>query len=94
MVVRGRRTDWLIWGDSHAMVIIPAVDAYLKSIGESGKQVTHFATAPVLGFYNKRIGGLNENAIEYNSAVLAYVKRHRVRNVLIVGWWGVLPGFK
>ncbi len=63
----------LIWGDSHAMAILPAVDLACKKAGLSARAATTPATAPVLEwFLPSKYSILNENAPAFNAAVLEY----------------------
>jgi hypothetical protein len=68
----------LVWGDSHAQAIMPAVDLACKTAGIAAKAATAHATAPVLDWVShlesvNRLG-LNENAPAFNGAVLHYIK--------------------
>ncbi len=77
----------LVWGDSHAWAALPAVDAFLKERGLSGRAALHSLTAPLLGWYRVREFGLSRDAIPYNDAVFANVQSQRIPVVLLVASW-------
>jgi hypothetical protein len=77
----------LVWGDSHAMSALPAVDAFLKERGLGGRAALHSSTAPVLDWYMSAKYGLNENAIPFSAAVLDYARARRLTDVILIGYW-------
>jgi len=77
----------LVWGDSHAMAVLPAVDEMLKKYGLGGCAATHSSTAPILGWYKNSKYGLNEQAPEFNESVLAYVLSNKIEAVLLHATW-------
>lgn len=82
------RPKVLVWGDSHAMAALPAVDAFLKEAGISGRAATHSATAPVLGWQGKGDRGLGTESIAYNDAVFTYIQSKKIPEVILIGHWG------
>ena len=64
----------LVWGDSHAMSILPAVDLTCMEAGISARAATANATAPVVGWFKPSKHGLGGNALPFNAAVLDYIK--------------------
>lgn len=80
-----------VWGDSHAMAILPGMDAACKSLGLSGTGATRSSTAPVLDWFKIAPFGLNANAPAYNSEVLKYLRTssalQSIRVVVLVGRW-------
>lgn len=81
----------LVWGDSHAMAALPAVDAFLKENALSGCAATHSSTAPVLDWFMRTEWGVRD-AIAYNAAVMAYIRTQHIPNVLLVARWGSYVG--
>ncbi|MEO6739108.1 MAG: acyltransferase family protein [Chthoniobacteraceae bacterium] len=81
----------LLWGDSHAMAIAPAVDGLCRELGISGRAVVRMGTPPVLGYVKP--GGLAPSAepLTYTSEVLTYVQRHHVRDVILAAYWHSCP---
>ena len=83
----GGKRKLLVWGDSHAMSILPAVDEFLLEKQWEGRVATHMSTPPVLNWYNKSQYGLNADAPAFNEAVVNYIKREAVDYVLLHGRW-------
>lgn len=77
----------LVWGDSHAMAVLPAFDEFLRRKNLSGTAATHSTTAPILDWYLDSPAGLNKNAIPFNNAVLKYIKDQRISNVVLCSAW-------
>ncbi len=77
----------LLWGDSHAMAAAPAFDRILEKSGLRGLQATASATPPVLGAYWHNDFANKEAVTAFNSAVFEYVKRERISDVVLVGYW-------
>jgi peptidoglycan/LPS O-acetylase OafA/YrhL len=84
----------LVWGDSHAMAILPAVDLACKNAGIAARAATASATAPVLEWFRVSQHGLNENAPAFNAAVLDYIKSAASQGlshvILAASWEGNL----
>jgi hypothetical protein len=80
----------LVWGDSHAMAILPAVDLACKKAGIAARAATASSTAPVLEWFAVTRYGLNENAPGYHAAVLDYIKStvsQGLTHVILVANW-------
>ncbi len=77
----------LVWGDSHAMAVLPAVDIFLKEKGLVGRAATHSSTAPVLNWFVMSRFGLGVESVAYNNSVLSYIQEQKVSDVLLVGFW-------
>lgn len=80
----------LVWGDSHAKSILPAIDLLGREKNVAVRAATHASTAPVLGYYAARTRfGLNEDSIPFNAAVIEYVrsKRGQAYSVLLAARW-------
>lgn len=80
--------DLLVWGDSHAMAIMPAIDFLCKNHGIRGVAATHSSTAPLVGFKSTGRFALKEESIPFGDAIIEYIQTKGVRNVLLVGTWG------
>lgn len=77
----------LVWGDSHAMAALPALDAFLQERGLAGRAATHSATAPVLNWFLVSRFGLSEDSVAFNDAVLAYVRSQQTPTVILIANW-------
>lgn len=84
---RTARPTVLVWGDSHAMAALPAVDELLKERRLSGCAATHSSTAPVLDWYMQTRYGLNEDAPAFNDCVFAHISHHRIPIVILSAYW-------
>jgi hypothetical protein len=77
----------LVWGDSHAMALIPGIDAACKTRGVRGFQATYSATPPLLDFSVKTQYGLNERGPAFNRAAVDFAVANRVNIVFLSGRW-------
>ncbi|HNQ87833.1 MAG TPA: acyltransferase family protein [Verrucomicrobiota bacterium] len=83
-------SDLLVWGDSHAMAAMPAWDAWLRESGRRGVAVTRPSTPPLVNYYTPK--GLGREAVPFAEAVMEYIMRNRIPEVVLVGAWRVYPG--
>jgi len=81
-----QQIDLLVWGDSHAMAAMPALDFLCKKHSVRGVAATHSATAPLVGFASHFPSIKNDN-IAFNAAVVNFIHNKRVKNVVIVARW-------
>jgi peptidoglycan/LPS O-acetylase OafA/YrhL len=81
----------LLWGDSHAMAVAPALDDLCRRFSVRGVQATHPATAPLLGEFQvvHRTAGLN--APNFGQAIVDFVAKRHVRAVVIAASWSYYP---
>lgn len=78
----------LVWGDSHAMAAMPAFDVVLKEKVLTGRAVTHNSTAPVVDwYYPYPTPGLNKESIPFNDAVISYINKHSISDVVLCAKW-------
>jgi peptidoglycan/LPS O-acetylase OafA/YrhL len=77
----------LVWGDSHAQVLIPGIDAACKTHRTKGLQTTHSSTPPILNFVVKGAYGLNERTPEFSRAVVDYSVLQKVDLIILAGEW-------
>ena len=81
VMARGHRAESiLIWGDSHARVVSPAVKAMCQQIGVTGFRATRSETAPLLDWSDDDIR-------RHNSAVFRWIAEHRPTIVVLVARW-------
>ena len=83
------RPEVLIWGDSHAMAVLPVIDAIAKETGNAVVAATHAATPPVIGYFSRNQWGLNEESLPFNAAVMEYVKKTKLRTVILISYWNM-----
>ncbi|MFM7187164.1 MAG: acyltransferase family protein [Armatimonadota bacterium] len=82
----------ILWGDSHAMSIAPALNSVCRTSNIKLVQATHSSTPPILNFDHTSKYGLNEGTIEFNQKVLDYIKVIHPRYVVIAGDWATYSG--
>ncbi len=84
----------VIWGDSHAMALVPVLDLLGKEYGVRGYQITRSATAPILDWqgYQKIKGPWTLSPSEYQKwcqTFRASLKQKDVCAVLLAADWMV-----
>ena len=72
----------LVWGDSHALAVLPALDALCRDNSVRGVMAARYATPPLLGAC----------AEPFADAVVEYVRNSKIKDVLIVGHWSLYRG--
>jgi hypothetical protein len=77
----------LIWGDSHAMAVTPVLDELCRRYSWRGIQATHSATAPILNFVSFGPDTLGESSPTFAAAVLDYIGKNHIQNVIISARW-------
>ncbi|MCX6856594.1 MAG: acyltransferase family protein, partial [Verrucomicrobia bacterium] len=77
----------VVWGDSHAMCISPALEAICKQKGLRGYLTAYGSTPPLLGFVQPSTNGLAKKGPIWGQAVLDLVKVQKIPHVLLVGYW-------
>lgn len=78
--------QFLIWGDSHAAAIAPAIDRAARQMGLSGVFVGRGSCPPLP---NASFGPAwaVERCVEHNSAVMALIEQRKFPYVFMVGYW-------
>lgn len=87
----------LLWGDSHAMSILPAIQGECQRQGIHGYSAMYSNTPPVLNFTPNPRFGMKERTSAYNKAVLAAAIEHRMDIVVLAACWSQYadtPGFE
>lgn len=79
--------ELMVWGDSHAMAVMPVFDSLCEEYSIRGVAATHSATAPLVGYRNGKSDFLDKG-VAYNNAVVDFVRNQRVRNVILAARWG------
>ncbi len=80
--------DLLVWGDSHAASMVGVLDDEFQKNGLRGQIISNLSTPPLLDFDGHLPLGLSEQRrAEVAAAVLKYIKKTGVRNILLLGYW-------
>jgi peptidoglycan/LPS O-acetylase OafA/YrhL len=82
----GDRPSFLLWGDSHAMAVSELLDDLARKHGMFGYMATHPGTVPLLGTWRQ---GRHEQSVAWNRAVVEFVERRRIPNVILISRWSV-----
>jgi peptidoglycan/LPS O-acetylase OafA/YrhL len=78
----------LVWGDSHAMAILPAIDSACVESGICARAATHAETPPTPGFLFERRLGVSAREIDrYSATVMKYAQSGAISAVVLVGYW-------
>ncbi|WP_337269072.1 acyltransferase family protein [Oryzifoliimicrobium ureilyticus] len=78
--------QFLLWGDSHAAAIAPAIDRAAREFGLTGTFVAK-ASCPPLPDGDFAQSSIDEICKPYNDAVMALIKRHKYPYVFMAGYW-------
>jgi peptidoglycan/LPS O-acetylase OafA/YrhL len=83
--------DFLLWGDSHAAAVLPAVDYAAKFTGHAGYFVGDAACPPLIGVVRLRIN-MARQCRDFNYDVLSYIEAQgdRIKLVILAGRWAQL----
>ncbi|MEN9664856.1 MAG: hypothetical protein RLZZ326_1219 [Planctomycetota bacterium] len=82
------RDTVMVWGDSHAMMIVPGVDAASRTLGISGIQATYSDTPPLLDLVvHGSQYGLGAEGPRLSRAVVKTILDRPVRLVVIGAHW-------
>lgn len=76
----------LVWGDSHAMAALPAVNQFLAESGRSGYAAIRSETPPVL--QTEKPAGQSETG-RFNDEVLKFIQKNQIKEVLLIAHWSV-----
>lgn len=83
--------SFLVWGDSHAQMMLPAFEAIAKRRGLQGAFYSHPACVPLLGLAKSPFDRRNGTAScpANNRTIVDIVKKLGVHDVFLVGNWSV-----
>jgi len=82
--VKNIMPSFILWGDSHAMSYIPAMNDLSNKYGLSGFVTTLSSTPPLIGI------DIGKNLVVYNfnKKVIAFIKLHpEIKTVIISAFW-------
>lgn len=79
----------LVWGDSHAMAMMPVLDDLCQENGLRGSAATHSQTPPLLGYVSRPRLGLEPNTPRFNAGVVKLALERKVRIVVMVAFWSL-----
>jgi len=77
----------LIWGDSHAGAILPAIDTLAKGNRTAAWSAWFSMTPPVLDYQSDHEHSLGTQAPIWNQAIYDFIINKKIAKVLLVGRW-------
>jgi peptidoglycan/LPS O-acetylase OafA/YrhL len=83
--------DFVLLGDSHAYQLVLLADRLAKKAGISGAIISHVATPPLVNWQHSIRDGVQDHE-PYIEAQIAYVKRNRVKHVILHAFWANYQG--
>ncbi|PLW80992.1 acyltransferase [Kineobactrum sediminis] len=79
--------DFVVFGDSHALSVLPAYDNVAKELDISGAFIGTSGCTPFLGIHALRSDQASNNCYELNQRVYRYVKDQKIPLVFLVARW-------
>jgi len=88
--VSGKAPTFLLWGDSHAAALMPAVTKAAEKKGQTGLFVGSSACPPLLDVSRPYIDR-NDDCQRFNEHVIGYLKNHepQIKEVIIAARWAL-----
>ena len=77
----------LLWGDSHAVSVAPALDELCRRFSVRGVEATHPSTAPILKYFKVEKFGLNEKAPAFSQSVVEFIAKNHIKIVILGAFW-------
>jgi peptidoglycan/LPS O-acetylase OafA/YrhL len=77
----------LVWGDSHAMAALPALDYLCHEYSVRAFAAIHSETPPLLDFAPKGSYSLGQDAPAFGEAVIKFIREQQIRNVILIARW-------
>jgi peptidoglycan/LPS O-acetylase OafA/YrhL len=84
---QGTPATMLLWGDSHAMHAIAALDSIYRSRGSTFEVVTYSATAPLIDYISHDAYGLNEKGPEWANATVEHIQSTGIKEIILAARW-------
>ncbi len=83
---REQSIAFLVWGDSHAMAVSELFNTFAKEHGIRGAIAARSGIPPLVGIWRPDKG---RDVMQWNQAVIEFVKSRRIANVILVAKWAV-----
>ena len=77
----------LVWGDSYAMAVLPAIDTLAQKTGIPARAATRADGAPIADYVPPYPGARSARTRDYNDAVLAHLRAEHYDAVLLASRW-------
>jgi peptidoglycan/LPS O-acetylase OafA/YrhL len=83
---RNQKPAFLLWGDSHAHALIPAISSSAMKYGATGVVATKNACPPLLGIERQN----RLTCAHFNNALISYLQKHpEIRTVFLAARWAL-----
>ena len=79
--------ECMIWGDSHAMAMVPAMDCVCGEMKIIGVQTTHSCTPPLAGFKCMLPHSLLDDTEPFAHSVIKYACENKIKKVVLTAAW-------
>ena len=81
------KPTFLIWGDSHAAMLMPALAQVSQKAGLNGLNATYNGCAPFIGYANT-VGFAHQECIGFNDAVVDLLQQHlEIDTIVLIARW-------
>ncbi len=77
----------MIWGDSHAWAVMPALDELCQKHGRRAVAAVYPATFPALNYVSTNPHSLRERSPAFHEAVRRFIISQKIMDVLLVATW-------
>jgi hypothetical protein len=82
-----------VWGDSHAMAMLPAVNDACHELGLSAAAATRHGLSPTIGWARANVRATKRQDMDYNQAVFDHILRQakegRLKTVILIARWSI-----
>ncbi len=79
-----------VWGDSHAGAVLPGIETWVNSTGQTAESSIKNGCSPVMNLNRKDLGAGHQCAA-HNDGILNYLtERTEIETVILVGRWALL----
>ncbi|PKN12239.1 MAG: hypothetical protein CVU69_08595 [Deltaproteobacteria bacterium HGW-Deltaproteobacteria-4] len=79
--------DFLLWGDSHADMLVPVLDELAKAYGLTGWYTAYASNPPLLGTYVYKKNKRSDVRKEFNDAMFRLVIEKQIKTVILSAFW-------
>lgn len=77
----------LLWGDSHAWAVSPAVAKFCRENNIRGQAIYYPATPPLVNYVSRSNQGLDHRSPAWVEEVANYVSKNGIKHVIVAGYW-------
>lgn len=81
------KVSLLVWGDSHAMAMLPVIDDLCRERGWRGVAAVHYQTPPLVNYQNRGPYSLKDKTPFFSASVLDFVRTNKVPRLVLTAAW-------